>query len=196
MTTAFPNTTSGRKTLCLVQPGETSTLDDAIDRVLAHPHLDPIRKRDMVSALRRVAAACDLPPSQLLADLDWLRQKLATVPVLRLGNSPKTRANVLSNAVAALEHAGMRAARRPKTNRLAWWQRLWDPVRDCAATTIATEDPEHVMTITPLLGHTSLRTAERHYNHARCLEAGRRYQKRIRELRGQMRPIRHRFSKS
>jgi hypothetical protein len=132
MATTFPNTTSGRKTLCLVQLGETPTFDDAIDRVRAHPHLDPVRKRDLVSALRRVAAACDVPPSQLLADPNWLRQRLATVPVLRLGNSPKTRANVLSNAVAALEHAGMGAARRPKTNRSARWQRLWDPLTPSA----------------------------------------------------------------
>ena len=67
--------------------------------------------------------------------------------------------------------------------------------RDCAATTIATEDPEHVMIIAPLLGHTTLKTAENHYNHARCLEAGRRYQNSIRELRERMRPINRRCSR-
>ena len=35
---------------------------------------------------------------------------------MRLGSSPKTRANVLSNAVAALAHAGV-AARRPAVAR-------------------------------------------------------------------------------
>jgi integrase/recombinase XerD len=48
--------------------------------------------------------------------------------------------------------------------------------RDCAATTIATDDPEHVLTIAPLLGHTTLKTSEKHYNHARSLDASRRYQ--------------------
>lgn len=62
--------------------------------------------------------------------------------------------------------------------------------RDCAATTIATEDPEHVMTIAPILGHSSPKTAERHYNQARSLEASRRYQHSIRELRDRARPRR------
>jgi hypothetical protein len=34
---------------------------------------------NLVSSLKRVAAACDVPPSQLLADPDSLRQRLATV---------------------------------------------------------------------------------------------------------------------
>ncbi len=55
--------------------------------------------------------------------------------------------------------------------------------RDCAATTIATDDPEHVLIIAPILGHTTLRTAERHYNHAQGLEANRRLQGSIRNLR-------------
>jgi integrase/recombinase XerD len=38
--------------------------------------------------------------------------------------------------------------------------------RDCAATTIALYDPEHVGIIPALLGHTTPRTAEQHYNHA------------------------------
>jgi integrase len=67
--------------------------------------------------------------------------------------------------------------------------------RDCAATTIATDDPEHVMTIAPLLGHTTLRTAEKHYNHARCLHAGRRYQDAVRQLRALARPLRRRTPK-
>jgi integrase len=57
--------------------------------------------------------------------------------------------------------------------------------RDCAATTIATDDPEHVLTIAPILGHTNLRTAELHYNHAQCLEASRQVQRAIIKLRSQ-----------
>jgi hypothetical protein len=55
--------------------------------------------------------------------------------------------------------------------------------RDCAATSIATEDPEHVHITKCVLGHTTLRTSERYYNHARSLEADRRYQARIIQLR-------------
>ena len=55
--------------------------------------------------------------------------------------------------------------------------------RDCAATTIAIDDPEHVLTIAPLLGHTTLKTSEKHYNHARSLDASRRFQAVMREVR-------------
>jgi integrase/recombinase XerD len=55
--------------------------------------------------------------------------------------------------------------------------------RDSAATTIATEDPAHVYITKSILGHSSIQTSERHYNHARSLEASRRYQDRMLELR-------------
>ncbi len=48
--------------------------------------------------------------------------------------------------------------------------------RDCAATTIATSDPEHVRITTSVLGHSSLATSENSYNHAQALEACRRVQ--------------------
>ena len=48
--------------------------------------------------------------------------------------------------------------------------------RDCAATSIAIEDPDHVHITRDVLGHSSLRTSEMHYNHARALEAARRHQ--------------------
>jgi integrase/recombinase XerD len=55
--------------------------------------------------------------------------------------------------------------------------------RHIAATSIAIEDPEHVHIVRSLLGHTSLRGGERYYIQAQTLEASRRYQRRITELR-------------
>ncbi len=55
--------------------------------------------------------------------------------------------------------------------------------RDCAATSIAIEDPEHVHIAAVILGHGNLKTTERHYNQARSLEAGRLYQQVITNLR-------------
>jgi integrase/recombinase XerD len=55
--------------------------------------------------------------------------------------------------------------------------------RDSAATSIAIEDPEPVHVTPNILGHTTLQTSERHYVHAQSLEASRRYQQRILELR-------------
>jgi integrase/recombinase XerD len=55
--------------------------------------------------------------------------------------------------------------------------------RDSAATSIAIEDPEHVHIVRNIIGHTTLQSGERHYMHARALEASRRYQAHIIRLR-------------
>jgi integrase/recombinase XerD len=47
--------------------------------------------------------------------------------------------------------------------------------RDALATTIAVEDPEHVGMIMPILGHSSLKVSEKHYNQAKSLESSRKY---------------------
>ncbi len=47
--------------------------------------------------------------------------------------------------------------------------------RHCAATTIASTSPELTRIIRPLLAHTTNRTAERYYNRARMIDAGRRH---------------------
>ena len=53
---------------------------------------------------------------------------------------------------------------------------LGDPInphlfRDCAATSIVIDDPEHAWIVARLLGHRTLKTAERHYIHAGMIEA-------------------------
>ena len=58
--------------------------------------------------------------------------------------------------------------------------------RDIVATMIATEDPEHVHMILPILSHRSLKTSEKHYNHAKSLDASRRYQDVLQDF---MRPV-------
>lgn len=55
--------------------------------------------------------------------------------------------------------------------------------RDCVATSIAIEDPEHVYIATVILGHTTPETTNRHYNHAQMLSAVRAYGSLLRELR-------------
>lgn len=55
--------------------------------------------------------------------------------------------------------------------------------RDCTATDIAIMHPEQIGLVPPLLGHTDLKTSERHYNLAKSLEAGRRYHGDIAERR-------------
>jgi len=55
--------------------------------------------------------------------------------------------------------------------------------RDCAATSIATEIPEHVGIIQPVLGHANVATGERFYNQAQSVNAARRFQAAIDSLR-------------
>ena len=59
--------------------------------------------------------------------------------------------------------------------------------RDCLATSTAIEDPGHVYITKSALGHSSLRTSERHYNHATSLQAFRLYQTAIMRLRQKLR---------
>jgi integrase len=110
--------------LVLVREGGTPTLEEIMLLLKKDQRLSPVRRRDLVSALRRVAAACGLPTSQMFADPLWLRQKLAATSEHHLGRTAKTRANVLSNAMSALALAGM-AERRPQVERAAHWQPLW-----------------------------------------------------------------------
>jgi integrase len=55
--------------------------------------------------------------------------------------------------------------------------------RDSAATSIAVEDPKSAYITRSILGHGTLRTSERYYNHAQSREALRQYQQRVLELR-------------
>ena len=44
--------------------------------------------------------------------------------------------------------------------------------RDCAASALATDDPEHILAIARILGHASIDTSNRHYNQSRMTAAG------------------------
>jgi integrase len=121
----IPNRQSGRKTLVFTPPAGTPTLQDVINQLLSDQTLSPNRQRDLVSSLRRVASTLALPPAQVPTDLQWLRSKLAGQPGARLARTAKTRANILSNAVAALTSVGA-AARRPAIARSPAWQKLWE----------------------------------------------------------------------
>jgi len=54
--------------------------------------------------------------------------------------------------------------------------------RDCAGTSIATEDPEHVYVAMNVLAHSTLKTAQRHYIHAQSLVAAELYQGEVHHL--------------
>ena len=60
--------------------------------------------------------------------------------------------------------------------------------RDCAMTTLATEDPAHIMAGSRVLGHSSLRTGEKHYNQAQMLSAAVKHHAVLADLRGTEQP--------
>jgi integrase/recombinase XerD len=55
--------------------------------------------------------------------------------------------------------------------------------RDCAATAVAIDNPKHIGDASLVLGHAGHRTTEKHYNHARSLEASRRHATMLASLR-------------
>jgi integrase len=55
--------------------------------------------------------------------------------------------------------------------------------RDCVATTIAIDDPEHVRIAARLLGHRNLSTTERYYNQAHTIDAARQFQELVTGIR-------------
>ena len=61
--------------------------------------------------------------------------------------------------------------------------------RDCAATSIGLDDPDHVAIIMDLLGHTTLATSERYYNHALGRQAANIQQGTIRDIRREFRRV-------
>jgi len=60
--------------------------------------------------------------------------------------------------------------------------------RDCAATTMAIEDPAHVGLASPLLGHASTTTTDRHYRQANSIAAGRQLAAAVAAKRASLRP--------
>ena len=59
--------------------------------------------------------------------------------------------------------------------------------RDCAATSIAIEDPHHVRIAMNILGHRSLATTQKYYDQSQMLAAGRTYQSALGNLRDKLR---------
>jgi integrase/recombinase XerD len=55
--------------------------------------------------------------------------------------------------------------------------------RDCAASALATEDPEHILAIARILGHASIDTTMRHYNQSQMVAAADIYHQVMNDLR-------------
>jgi hypothetical protein len=95
------------------------TLTDIMAQIEADEGLKATRRRDLCSALRRLSAMLDRPIEALPADLSLLRPLINGLNPARHGLSAKTHANLRSNVLAAIRHAGIVEA-RPKSLSADW----------------------------------------------------------------------------
>lgn len=104
---------------------EQLTLADVLARLAVEPSLAPVRRRDLASAVRRVAQLLERNPSMIPADLRELKTPLGRLVPAQIDVSGKTLANLRSNLATALRLAG--AHRSPSTRRVRLsreWQAL------------------------------------------------------------------------
>jgi integrase len=124
-------------------------------------------------------------PASLVADIDRYLDHYRPILLTRGGRQNPATCDALwvSNIATALDPNSI-PNRIKKHTRAAFGKHLWVHLfRDCAATTIAIDDPRHARSIMNILGHSTLATSEKHYNQARSLEASRRYLEAIADLR-------------
>ena len=123
-------------------------------------------------------------PASLIAEFDRYLEHYRPILLTRgyRQNPAACSALWVSDVVTALD-PGSIPNRIKKHTKAAFGKHLWPHLfRDCAATTIAIDDPKHADSIMDILGHSTPATSEAHYNQARSLDASRRYQKVIDDL--------------
>jgi site-specific recombinase XerC len=117
-------------------------------------------------------------PASLVGDFDRYLDHHRPILLSRGGRQhPSAHESLWVSEIGTPLHPPCITERIKKHTQAAFGRHLWVHLfRDCAATTIAIEDPRHVRSIKNILGHSKLTTSEKHYNQARSLEASRRYQ--------------------
>ena len=103
-------------------PPRTQTLADVIAAIDADTLLDPLRRRDLLSAVRFIAKALGREPATLPAVLNQLRPKINALNPEVLGVAPKTLQNHHSNFMAALRLTGAIRQKGPQLG--ADWTRV------------------------------------------------------------------------
>jgi hypothetical protein len=118
-------------------------------------------------------------PAGLVAAFDRYLDHYRSILLTRGGLQPPAETDRLwVSEIATALHESSIPQRIKKHTRAAFGKHLWPHLfRDCAATTVAIEGPEHVGIVPNLLAQSGPRIYEKHYNQARGLEAHRRYQR-------------------
>src|SRR5688572_7058224 len=106
------------------------TLADVAEQV-ANSSLSPTRKRDCLSALRRVADLLEQDLAALPTDVGYLRDRLASLNPASLGLSRHTWSNLRSNLFRAIEASGLQPVLRTAKTPLAEpWRDLYTRIPD------------------------------------------------------------------
>ncbi len=100
-------------------------LDDVLNALRAHKALSEIRRRDLVSSIKRVANLLGDNPTHIPLDLPAISAQLAAVGPHAAGLTNKSFANIRSNFMAAVKASGLKpiqaVARTPLSDA---WQKL------------------------------------------------------------------------
>ena len=100
-----------------------SELIDIIDR---DPSLTDIRRRDMISGLRRVAKAINRTPQDVPCHGRWLQPRISNVAHAALGITKKAWQNAVSDVRSAMAHVGIIERRQNRLSDLSpAWQKRW-----------------------------------------------------------------------
>ena len=103
----------------------TNTLRDVLNVVERQEALSANRRRDLLSAVRRVASLLGDDPGRIPLDLPALSIKLAAANPVAAGLTIKTFSNIRSDFVAAVKASGLTPIHRSKKASLnADWTRM------------------------------------------------------------------------
>lgn len=104
----------------------TITLRDVLNAVEGREALSVTRRRDLRSAVTRVASLLGDDPARIQLDLPAIGAKLATANPAVAGLSGKTLANIRSDFVAAVKVSGLKPIQRPARTPLSpAWKKLF-----------------------------------------------------------------------
>src|SRR5215218_8759552 len=107
-----------------------ATLADVAEQI-ASSDLSPTRRRDCLSALRRVAGLLEQDLAAVPADVGHLRDRLATLHPASFGLSAHTWSNLRSNLFCAIEASGLQPVLRTAKTPLAEpWRDLYTRIPD------------------------------------------------------------------
>ena len=109
-----------------LMPASTPTFATVIQKLEADTALADLRRRDLISGLRRVAKALGRQPEETFAEPKWLQPRLSKVSPAVLGLTVKSWQNAVSDARSALVQVGIVNRRNRHTNDLQpSWRTLW-----------------------------------------------------------------------